>query len=241
MGRRPITAAIFAFIAVLVPVVVALGIIWARHEYYRQSPAIFDANAPTISRAISEPGVAETFALVMTLAAGLLALVVWRIVELYRLSISIVFRGDPRGERLASGIITLAAISQACSVAGILLLSWFSDRTLHIGGSYLFFFGQTFAILFSGLTCLMLLQTPTYNNAADRTTVALSPRISKWRWRAASLITIASLVFWVLYIVRENSEPAPHWVHQAFSILEMILIASFLLYLATFSSELGRS
>jgi len=240
-GRRSVAAATFAFIAVLVPIVVVLGIFWARHEYYIQSPAAFDASAPTISRAISEPGIAEAFALLMTLAASLLALVVWRIVELYRVSITMAFRGNLGGQRIALSIITLAAVSQACSIAGILLLSWFSERTPHIGGSYLFFFGQTFAILFSGLTCRMLQQRPAYNNAHRRPDSGLSPGISKWRWRAAPLIAAASLVFWILYIVRDNMEPAPHWLHQAFSMLEIVLIASFLIYLSMFSSELGRS
>src|SRR5215471_1894734 len=56
--------------------------------------------------------------------------------------------------------LVLARTAEACGIAGMVALSWISQRDLHIGASYLFFFGQASAILGSGGLRRMLLRTP---------------------------------------------------------------------------------
>jgi len=56
--------------------------------------------------------------------------------------------------------LVLARTAEACGIAGMVALSWISQRDLHIGASYLFFFGQASAILRSGGLRRMLLRTP---------------------------------------------------------------------------------
>jgi F0F1-type ATP synthase membrane subunit c/vacuolar-type H+-ATPase subunit K len=234
-------AILIAAPAVLVPIIVVLAIYWARQSFYQQSPAAPLAGSQTISRAISDPGIADIFAPTISLAAVLLTAVVWRIILLLHAAIEAAFRHDPRAARIATGVLALAAIAEAVGIFGMVLLSWLAERDLHIGGSYLFFFGQATAILGSGVVCRMLLRTAERDDAPPWTKSGLSRRLSRLRSRTAPGIAAAALVFWIVYLVRDGLDHTPDWLERAFSALEIALIVSFLLYLATFSVELFRA
>ncbi len=157
IGARLVPFLISA-LALIVPVIVTLGIYWARQSFYHQDPSAFVVGSPTISRAISEPGIANAFAVTMSFASALLALVCFRIIVLYHATIEAAFQYEPRISLVAKWILCLAAVAEGCSIAGMVSLSWLTERLLHIGASYLFFFGQASAIFCSGLICRMLLE-----------------------------------------------------------------------------------
>ena len=238
--HRRFVAILIAAPALLVPVIVVLAIYWAR-QTFQQSPEAAVAGSRTISRAISAPDIADIFAPTISFAALLLAAVVWRIVLLLHAAIEAAYRHDPRAGRIARGALALAAIAEACGIVGMVLLSWFAERDLHIGGSYLFFFGQAAAILGSGVVCRMLLMTAALDEVPGWAKSGLSPRLTLLRSRTTPGIAAAALVFWILYLVRDGLDRTPDWLERIFSGLEIALIVSFLLYLATFSVELFRS
>ena len=238
-SRQRIGSALFAAPALIVPIAVIAAIIWARESFYLGHAAAFKTGSPTISRAISEPGIAVTFATTVTLAAALLALICWRILVMYAHTIRTVFPDRARGRTTAFCLVGLAGAAQACSVTGIVSLSWLTERTLHIGSSYLFFFGQACAILFISLICIALLKQEPYRNSGVARQ-GLSPRLSRVRAVAGPAIAATAVVFWILFLIRDAADPVPKWLDQVFSTLEIVLIFSFLGYLAGFSVELYR-
>ena len=238
--RRRIAAILIAAPALLVPIIVGLAIYWARQSF-QQSPAAIAAGSRTISRAISEPGIADIFAPTISLAAVLLAVAILRIILLLRAAIEAGFAPGSRSRWTAMVALVLAGIAEACGIAGMVALSWLSQRDLHIGASYLFFFGQASAILSSGVLSRMLLQSRAGVDNRGWAKSGLSPRLTLLRSRTAPGIAVAALVFWILYLVRAELDRTPDWLERIFSGLEIALIVSFLLYLATFSVELFRS
>lgn len=227
--------------ALLVPAIVAISIFWARQKFFDLSPLSFATGSPTISRSISDPNIAVTFAGTVTIAATLLAIVCWRIIRLYSVTIDTAFRHELSLNTIAKLVLVFTAIAEFCSIVGIVMLSWFSQRNLHIGGSYLFFFGQAAAILFSGILCSILRRAPAYDYARGWPTNGLSPTLSLLRSRVAPAIAAGSLIFWMLFIARSNFDQAPRWLNVSFSVLEFTLILFFLSYLASFSLELYRA
>ena len=238
--RRRIVATLIAAPAVLVPVIVMVAIYWARLSFYQQTPSTL-AGSQTMSRAISEPAIADIFAPAISIAAVLLATAVWQIILLLRAAIEAAFTPDSRTRRAAMVTLVLAGIAQACGIVGMVALSWLTERELHIGSSYLFFFGQASAILGIGVLSRMLLRTPAKDGNIGWAKCGLSPRLTLLRSRAALAIAAAALVFWILYLLRDELDRTPDWLERIFSGLEIALIASFLLYLASFSVELFRA
>jgi hypothetical protein len=238
---RRVAPIAFAALAALVPAITTLAIFWAQHRFYEQYSLLPGASPPTISREISEPTIANPFAISVSIVGVLLGLVCWRIVMLYRAAIDAAFRQDARKRALATLVILAATVSEACSILGMVALSWLTERTLHITGSYLFFFGQASAIIFTGIACRMLLGSPAYDEARGWSASGLSPRFSRWRSHGAPCIAVAALVFWIMFLVRDGIENPPLWLNQSFSILEILLIESFLRYLLTYVFELYRS
>jgi hypothetical protein len=239
--RVRVLSILIAAPALLVPIIVVIDMFWARHAFYEGNAKAFATGSPTISRAISEPAIAQKFAVTISVAAVMLALVCWRIIVLYDSTIAATFRHDLHRRVIARSLLVLVAIMEACSIIGMVSLSWLTERSLHIGSSYLFFFGQALAILCSGLICLMLRFARELDDANGSLENRLSPNLSKWRSRAAPAIAAAALVFWCLFLIRDTYAQVPYWLDRTFSSLELVLIVSFLFYLATFSPELYRS
>ena len=238
--RRRIVAILIAAPAVLVPVIVMVAIYCARLSFYQQTPSTL-AGSQTISRAISDPAIADIFAPTISIAAVLLAAAVSQIILLLRAAIEAGFTPESRARRAAMVALVLAGMAQACGIGGMVALSWLTQRELHIGASYLFFFGQASAILGIGVLSRMLLQSPAKDGNSGWAKSGLSPRLTLLRSRAALGIAAAALVFWILYLLRDELDRAPDWLERIFSGLEIALISSFLLYLASFSVELFRS
>src|SRR5207248_9711959 len=105
MSTRRIIGTLIAASALLVPIIVAVSIYWARQKIHQQNPQAFEVGAPTISRVISEPDIAMIFATAISFAAALLALVCWRIIMLYHAAIKAAFRQNPRTRMLAKCVL----------------------------------------------------------------------------------------------------------------------------------------
>jgi hypothetical protein len=239
--RRFIIPVLTAGAAFLVSAVVAVIIFWAKERFYFLDPGAFVLDSPTISRAISDPRIEYTFAFVICFAAILLAFVSWRIVELHLTTFNDVLRQDTRRFTTAKTLIVLAGLAEAVGIIGMVSLCWLFQRRLHIGSSYLFFFGQATAIFFSGLAGWVLLDFPAYHETRETARFGLSPKLVKWRFRCALAIAGSTLLFWALFLVRDQYNQAPYWLDRSFSTLEMILIGSFLIYCTSYSSELFRA
>jgi hypothetical protein len=235
LGRHRFVGIIVAAPALLVPIVVIGAIGWADITFSEKANPVV---LPTVSRSISEPNIAVPFAVTISVAALLLGCVCWQIIRLLDETIAETFKFDQINRFWARIALGCAALGEALSIAGILCLSWYSARTLHIGGSYFFFFGQSSAILFSGIVCGLLARTRQRSGSSSYSPIGLSVRLTIFRARVAPGIAAAALLFGAIYLIRDSMDNVPIWLNRGFSGLELFLIISFLAYLATFSREL---
>ncbi len=235
MRGKKFAGALVAAPALLVPIVVVAAIGWADITFSEKShPAVM----PTVSRSISEPTIATPFAIAISVVGLLLGYVCWQIIVLLKETITETFKTDTRGRNWARIALASAGLAEAASIGGILCLVWYSEHTLHIGGSWFFFTGQSCAILLSGIVCALLGGAQRRQGIKAYAPVGLSVRLCRLRARVAPFIAMSAVAFGALYLIRESLESSPVWLQLSFPALELFLILSFLGYLATFSREL---
>ncbi|MFM8745938.1 MAG: hypothetical protein ACKOED_04640 [Aestuariivirga sp.] len=223
------TAAVAAF---LVPVVQIPMLIWAREAFLDLHPAYL-ADPPTISRAISEPMVGVPFHNTIVLVTVLLAVVMPFIIVSYWRSAALARIGGLRGGliRLAIGV---ACVSQIAAVFGMNLLTvntLGSNGDLHMLGSYIFFAAQAVTIAIAATLCRGL--------SGHTATSWLLPSMQRFRFPMGMAVLGLTLVYLGLFIGKDhNSLFSDYLVQTVYVQCEVLVISSFMLFLATYSFDL---
>ena len=231
-ARRPLLAALIPAAGVVaVPGIVIPAIIWARVAYHFRHPDASPDSYLTISRAISDPVIGDPFAVWIGLAAVLLWLTYGWMLRMFRALHPV--RPAPAGWRDPAARLVLWAswVAMTGSCLGMLALSRFGldgdevEQARHMAGSYLFFISQA--------TALFLVALYHHLIAAARR-AAPEPFFFADRWRIAGgyLITVAAILYGVLFAVKSwDLGAATPWVIAVYVELETILICGFLIYL----------
>ena len=220
--------------ALLQPVLVVSAIFWARIESIALHPAASDINPPTVSRAIADPAIGDIFANLAIAAAVLQSFAVWRIVRALT-------RTTEGGT--AQVLLLLMVGAQGVAICGMIVLTQYTgpiSDSLHTLGSYMLFAGQGVGIPLSGIFF--------YRDDGRRRALGLSapnnspaPYDARFHPPFAALIFVLALVFGFLYF-----DPAyiqgwnDYGYRVAFAFVEIALLVSFEVYLASFIGPMYR-
>lgn len=214
-------------------VIVAVNILIyrARIIFGQNNPEYIAIEPATISRAISDPIVGESFANWMAVCApilfvGIAALVfvAWREVQ----------RGGEAVSRRENKVIMFlclaVAVLQGFASIGMVILSHYrfpNFHEMHMMGSYLFFFSQAFVVVFGEILTRRIVKQPLHCSIV---TVRMARFRRAYIW-VPILLGIAYLSLFVLKgfdlgAFNEN-------LYIAYTITEPLLISSFLGYILT--------
>lgn len=202
------------------------AIIWAHGENYAGNADVYLTQPPTVSRALANPAITTPFAMVMIISAALLLYATWQIVR----GMTGLLR-ERKADRLSWLLLVFAAICEVPAILGMVVLSQFTGEAAalqHDIGSYMLFFGHSFAISASGWLIYRLLKQP--NAAVDGKLAALSklPRHAAWT-------ALFSAMFGAAYFSNKHwPDVSPFWQHFALSLVEIVVLIAFLSYLGRF-------
>lgn len=229
---RQLVWASMAFCALPV-VIVNFWIYRALAVYAANNPEIIARRSVTISRAITDPSIADTFAIWITISAVLLVPGVGLVARLY-------VRAAARTAAQASAVVRLAYAMVALQVAsgiGMAMLSWFrfpDHDALHMAGSYLHFISQALVVLCFALASRILYQ------ARDGLWPIQAPMARVRVWLGAWVMALA-VGYLGLFILKDV--PIGAWervIYRIYTMTEPALISSFLLAFATHLIDLAR-
>lgn len=238
--RRQHLAPLLALPAFLVPAIYIPLVIWARDSFLLRHPQ-YEADPPTISRAISDPVIGGPFADAILLIVALIALSLSLVLWAYGLAI---FRVGP-GRRLRAVLVTLLGLfmaSQVTASAGMVLTTqytFFYDHDLHMLGSYVFFAFQALAILLAATLCRLLLRQRGQAPACE--VIPFAPATHRFRFRFALVIVALALLYGVLFVVKDRALPLPPYAVQvAYTQLEVLVIGCFVLFLGSYGVDIHQ-
>jgi hypothetical protein len=194
-------------------------------EKYLEAP-------PTVSRLLADPSFAEPFALAMIASAVFLAVAIIQVgLFLYR---QIRLAGKNTASNLS--LLLVAMASETVAVAGMIVLSQFTgsvNTKLHDVGSYMLFIGHAVGISLIGLLIRGLLAGRSREMAASLTVLRRFPV-------RAGRIAILSILYGVVYFGgKVLPDEVFFWQRAVMSVLEIVLILSFLGFLMSFMSLIG--
>ena len=241
---RFFVAALLTFPVLIVPIIVAASLIWQRVQFVKLHPTVVSVKPLTISKILNDPSIGEPFLLWMTVGAGLLAFAIWRICRLYLATIAYRFQASEQKKTRLGALVASACLLQAVAIVGMLMLSLnpsHTDSAAHMAGSYMLFFGQAVSILMSGFLCGAIGKAAAGAGAGDDPRSGLILRSCVFRWRFSRVIAGLAVLFWISYLGRDVPLPFEGLTMQLlFSSLESVLLASFLMYLMSFTPDLFR-
>lgn len=230
---------LFAAPALLVPAIEIPLVIWARQAYLERHPDQAAA-LPTISRAISDPAVGEPFAALVLLITALIALAAPVILRAYHLTI-LRLPLAPAARRTMQGMVVAVLLSQVAASAGMIITTQYSlteDGGMHMLGSYLFFAFQALTILLAAVLCRTILHLRQRHAVPERHSYLL-PGMHSFRFRFAVAITGLSLLYGVLFVIKDWTLPVSgHWVLMIYTQCEVLVIASFVLFLGSYAVDI---
>jgi hypothetical protein len=220
------------------PGIVTFSILWVHAVGLIYHLEDYATAPPTVSRALLDPGIAGPFAIAMIASAILLAIAVFQVgLPLYR---NMKLLGQDTAWHTA---LLLAAVTcEMAAIAGMVVLSQFPgnlNSKLHDIGSYMLFFGHALGLSLAGLMIRSVLirlvghdQSP--SDAMNLWfTLRRFPRRSGW-------VAILSVLFGVVYFGGKFlPDTFFFWQRAIMSVLEVIVILSFLGFLVAFAPFLG--
>jgi hypothetical protein len=202
------------------------AILWAHGENYADNASVYLTQPPTVSRALINPEVTDIFAIIMIVGAVLLYIAAWQIIR----AMTHLLR-DQKADWLSWLLLIFSAICEVPAILGMVVLSQYTGDAWswqHNMGSYMLFFGHSFAISASGWMIYRLISRQ--GALHDNRILALNGLPRHAAWTAAF-----SFLFGVSYFSnRVWPDVAPFWQHLVLSAVEMVVLVLFLSYLGRF-------
>ena len=243
VGQQTITYGMTKILALTrlwqgVPVIVGPGIaagaiLWVHGVGLAHKADDYAAAPPTISRALLDPGIAGPFAIAMIASAFFLAIAVFQVALLLYRNIKLIGKNTASHAALLFAVVTCEMVA----IAGMVVLSQFTgnlNSKLHDIGSYMLFFGHAIGISLAGLMIRGVLirlsgqDQPPGTAAGTWLTLRRFPRRSGW-------VAILSVLYGVVYF---GGKFLPDvfffWQRTVMSVLEVVVILSFLGFLLAF-------
>ena len=189
---------------------------------------------PTISRALLDPGIAGPFAIAMIASAFFLAIAIFQVALLLYRNLKLIGQDTAWHAALLLAVVTCEMVA----IAGMVVLSQFTgnvNSTLHNIGSYMLFFGHALGISLAGLhdtRCSHQVSRAGSIAALPSTWFTLHrfPRRSGW-------VAILSVLYGVVYFGGKFlPDEFFFWQRTVMSVLEVIVILSFLGFLVSFAA-----
>lgn len=223
---------------ILGPCIAAGAILWVHGVGLAYNLENYATAPPTISRALLDPGIAGPFAIAMIASAVLLVIAVFQVTLLLYRNLKLLGQDTAWHATLLIAVI----MCEMVAITGMVVLSQFTgnvNSTLHNIGSYMLFFGHALGISLAGLLIRGVLiklagqdQSP---SAAMNLWLTLRrfPRRSGW-------VAILSVLYGVVYFGGKLLPDAFFfWQRAILSVLEIVVILSFLGFLVAFAPFLG--
>ncbi len=229
--------------AVFVVMVVNIGIYWARWAYIGAHPLAVGLNAPTISRAISDPLVGETFAFWIAIAAPVLFLGVAGIVAIWLVAAGVAAPVAPRTAAMLRICGALVVVLQVFACIGMVTLSQYTFPKYHdehMLGSYVFFGAQAGAVL-GGLAMSFAVAADRRGREVLVAAGLLHPLANRLRLLAGTLAVAAVAAYSVLFFAKDMDSGS--WegaIYAAYVTTEPLCISSFLLFVLLYTPDLAR-
>jgi hypothetical protein len=220
------------FAIVFGPFIAANSIICAHIVALVLTPEKYAKAPPTVSRLLADPSFAEPFALAMIISAVLLAVAIAQVG--FFLNNCIKIAGQDIARRKA--LLHAAMASEMIAVVGMIVLSQFTGSTnsrLHDVGSYMLFFGHAIGISLIGLLIRNLLA------ACSHEVTAQLIALRKFPVRAGRIAALSVVYGAVYFGGKALPEEVFFWQRAIMSILEIVLILSFLGFLISFTPFIG--
>ena len=215
------------------PGIAAAAIFWVHGSNLAIHGQDYAEAPPTVSRALLDPGIAGPFAFAMAASAIFLAVAVFQVASALGRCIKIT------GKRTAllSTVLLAVVVCEAIAIAGMVVLSQFTGKAnphLHDIGSYMLFFGHAIGISLAGLLIRRLLSVADRLGALSGASLNAFATLRKHPRRAGG-VAVLSVLYGVVYFGgKQLPDEFFFWQRTAMSVLEVLVILSFLGFLVAF-------
>ena len=217
------------------------AILWAHAENIATNEQAYLVEPPTVSRALTNPLVGGPFAIVMIVGAVLLMMAITQIIREFMDFLKAYPEANTTTNRIMVALVTLFEIP---AILGMVILSQYTgneNARMHDTGSYMLFFGHSFAIITGGLLIHKLKRIRSMQDDPRMVAISQLPAHALW-------VAIWSAVFGVAYFGGKKM-PVEYTFssHLAVAVVEVIALLGFLTFLARFwrfllaSEELKRA
>ncbi len=193
---------------------------------------------PTISRVLLDPAIAGPFAFAMIVSAIFLA---WAVLQVAKALWQLVTR-TRQSFALSLTLLIAGIFCEFIAIAGMVVLSQFTgnvSQPLHDLGSYMLFFGHSIGISMLGVMIHLQLSVFERQNVRYISSSNVFLTLRKQPHRAAG-IAVLGVTFGVVYF---GGKYLPDiyffWQRTVMSVLEVLVIFSFLGFLVAFGPFLG--
>lgn len=204
------------------------AILWAHAENYETNEQAYVQQPPTVSRALTNPIVGEPFALIMLVGSVLLLISIVQLAVAFTKLLKDYPKADTGFNRV---LVLFCIVCEVPAILGMVILSQYrgdAHRVAHDTGSYMLFFGHTFAILTCGIVVRRLLRVAGPQNDPRLAALAGQPRHAAW-------VAVASVAFGLAYFGNKFITSSYDFAeHLAVTITEMIVLFAFLSFLGRF-------
>ena len=191
---------------------------------------------PTISRLLADPTFAAPFSWAMIVSAFFLSLAIYQVI-VFLLTRMKVFGQENLRNRI---LLLIISACETVAVAGMIVLSQFTGSQhsqLHDVGSYMLFFGHAVGIVCVGLLIRNLRSGKALAAKSSATNSARDAAFSILPRRAAQVAMLSVLYGVVYFGGKALPDEYFFWQRLVMSILEMVVILSFLGFLYAFRRQ----
>lgn len=201
------------------------AILWAHAENFATNEQVYESQPPTVSRALTNPLVQGPFAIVMAIGAVLLFIAVAQLAR----GFFALLRDYPAADtKINRRLISAAIAFEIPAILGMVILSQYTGDAhslMHDTGSYMLFFGHSFAIMACGTFIYRLMSVTGSQN---------DPRIAAIRRLPAHAVVVAlcSFAFGLAYYTGKFAPDLfPFAQHLATALTEVAALLAFLSFL----------
>ena len=218
---------------ILGPGIAAGAILWVHGVGLAYKMEDYATAPPTISRALLDPGIAGPFAIAMIASAILLAIAIFQVAWFLYRNLKLI------GQDTAwhAALLLAAVTCEMVAIAGMVVMSQFTgnlNSKLHDIGSYMLFFGHAIGISLAGLMIRGVLIKLAGQGQSPGTAVNNWLTLRRFPCRSG-WIAILSVLYGVVYFGGKFLPDAFFfWQRTIMSVLEVIVILSFLGFLVAF-------
>ena len=220
------------------PGIAAAAIFWVHGSNLASHWQNYAEAPPTISRALLDPGIARPFAYAMVASAIFLAMAVFQVAS--ALGQCIKMTGQGTAQLFAMLFAGIAC--EVIAIAGMVVSSQFTGNEsphLHDVGSYMLFFGHATGISVVGLMIRRLISVLESHGVPANAGLDEFATLRKHPRRAGG-VAVLSMLYGVVYFGgKQLPDIYFFWQRTVMSVLEVVVILSFLGFLAGFGPLLG--